>query len=691
MISRANPLSVQVLGTLSAPTIDEQVTKLHKRITDAHQARESWSEKQERLLRQRRGIRKDKIFPWPGANNHSWPLTDGIIRRWKPGMVALITGSDPVAYFFPQNPQAVQAAPVAQAFYHWRFHSMAGVEETAMELCDAVAQYGTAYTRQGWEYRTRKMCRIVNAASLFPQGVDAAVEQYNQQVAAQTQQLVAAVQQGQAPPEALNEAPQPTTALELVLRTVEDQYVISSESPLERDQVEAAVTAILNGAQQVRLYYQTVISDRPSWRALPPDMVVVPPRMQDMEDADFIGIDHRLMPDDLLKMAADGHLEPNATHEVVQKIEAGRGRRDDESAAWEEHSYYTAIRDVKDKADGVDSQHANEDDRSTNVWEVYCKLDIDGDGLLERVVMWYHPDTKQVLALYPYPYPFEEWPVVRFQFEHLSKRPYESRGVAELAAVFQATVNKLHNARLDAVQITLAPMFTMRAPAGEVNRNIKFMPGAIIPVQQVGDLAPVVMDTKPIIQLMQEENLTKALAEQYIGIFDPSVMAQNAVERRTATEVEATMQQTQAVFGQDAKLFQESMRKVHRQLWHLILEFDREDLFYRVTGEQEPKMAKKHEIAYDYDIVPAGTPANTSKQLAMARTREAMQLFGPDQTGLIDKSALFKSYFDQLDRNLGKLVIRPPQEAAAIQMVMQAMGTVADQQGIPPAQRPTTP
>lgn len=687
-ITRPNPLSVQTLGTLA---LDEQIKVLHRRITDAHQAREAWVEKQERLLRQRRGIRKEKIFPWPGANNHSWPLTDGIIRRWKPGMVALITGSDPVAYFFPQNPEAVRAAPVAQAFYHWRFHSMEGVEETAMELTDYVAQYGTAYTRQGWQYQTRKMCRMVNVAQLFPEGIDAAVEQYNQQAAQAAQQIEQAVAAGQAPPEALQQAPQPTTALELVLQVVEDEYVISSEDPLESRQVEEVVTAILNGAQQVRLYYQIITADRPAWRALSPLDVVVPPRMKCIEDSDFIAINHRLLPDDLLKLAADGHLDGDRTAEVVRKIEAGRRSNNDEAAAWEEHSYYTGILDVKDRADGIDHTHANDDDNATNVWEVYVKLDIDGDGLLERCVLWYHPETKETLALYPYPYPFEEWPVVRFQFEHLSNRPYESRGVAELTAVFQATVNKLHNARLDAVQITLAPMFTMRAPAGEVNRNIKFMPGAIIPVQAVGDLAPLQMDTTPIIQLMQEENLTKALAEQYVGVLDSSVLAQNAVERRTATEVEAVMQQTQSVFGQDAKLFQESMRKVHSQLWHLILEFDKPEIHYRVTGEEAPRLAKKAEIQFDYDITPAGTPANTSKQLAMARTREAMQLFLPDQTGLINKQELIKSYFDILDRNLGKLIVRSPQEAAAIQMVMQAVQNIGEQQGIPPEQLPTAP
>lgn len=690
MIQRPNPISVLAMdGLTPAPNFEDEVKKLHQTITEAHGARESWVEKQEKLLRQRKGVRKDKIFPWPGANNHNWPLTDAIIRRWKPGMVALVLGADPVAYFYPTNAKAVRAAPIAQAYYHWEFNHMAGVKETAMELADNVAQYGTAYTRQGWEYKTRKTCRVINVDKLFPGGVQAVYDAYSQQYDQQIAQLQVAVQQGQADPAQLQQIQAKMGIVELVQSTLVDEYLLSLEEPLEKPQIEAATQQILNGVKQVRIYYKVIVADRPSWKCVSPLDLVCPPRMQSVADADYLVINHRLSADDLMKLAVDGHLEMNPTLVAIEKIEKRKDSAKQEGA-WENFGYYQNITDVKDKADGLDTT-ASLEEGVANIWEIYAKIDINGDKIKEKVVIWYHPDSKTVLAMYPFPYPFEEWPVARFQFEHLSNRPYESRGVAELAAPFQANVNKLHNARLDAVQITLSPMFQMKATAGEVGRNIKFMPGAIIPVQNMGDIAPIPVDTKPVIQLMQEENYTKGLAEQYIGIFDPSVMAQNAVERRTATEVEAVMQQTQAVFGQDAALFQEGMRVVHRQLWQLCMEFGRDELYFRVTGEQIPTMVKKHEIDDEYDIVPAGTPANTSKQLAMARTREAMQLFLQDQTGLIDKYELIKTYFDVLDPNLAKLVLRSKDQAAAIQMVMQAVQEIGKQQGIPPAQLPTAP
>jgi len=691
-INHENPLSIKNLGTTLNPGIEKQVDELYELIKQASDARQDWMAKQEKLIRQRKGVRKKKIFPWPGANNHSWPLTDGIIRRWKPNIVALIMQSDPVAYFFPQNPEAVKSAPDAQAFYHWRFNEIRGVRETAMKLADYVAQTGTAYTRQGWDYRTRRQCRVVDVKNMFPDGIEAAVERFNEgirQLRQETEQLIAS---GQVQPEAMNEVPEATTPEEFVAQTLLDEYDIDpARSQAEAQQVEAVTRAILDGATQVKLYYHTVVNNRPGWQALSSLNTIVPPRCEDVGDADFIAIEYNFTPDDIKKLALDGRFRQEVAFALAEKIQANQTQKSDATdQVFGATASRSTVFNLMDQADGIKTP-LFKDDKRTPVLEVYCKLDIDDDGILEKCVLWYHPDTKTVLALYPYPYPFEEWPIIRFQFEHNSDRPYESRGIAELVSAFQAQINKLHNARLDAIQVTLAPMYQMRSANQDLNRSIRFMPGSIIPVQNIGDIAPLVADIRPLGQLLQEENYTKTMAEQYIGIFDPSILSQNASERRTATEVEAVVQQTQSIFGQDASLFQSAMQKVHQQIWALEQEFGPPETYFRVTGEENPRLATKAELAKHYDIVPAGTPANTSKQLAMARSREALQLFVPDQTGLINKHELYKWYFDVLDRNMGKLILRSPEQAAAIQQMMQALDQANQQQGGKPGQIPATP
>lgn len=678
--TRPNPLRQEVTGFIRSDFVDGQVAALYTKIKEDDAARQVWLQKAEKLLRQRKGVRRAKVFPWPGSNNHSWPLTDAIIRRWKPGMTALITQAEPVAYFMPRNLQAVEVAPQAQEYYHHRFHTIPAMKRTAMELLDYVAQYGIGWTLQGWCYRTDRQCRIVSVASLFPGGPEAAHDQYIQQLRAARLQAEQAVAAGQAPPEAVEQIPPELPLQEWVTQVLETEYVIKADDPMEGDQLEAAVEAILAGAQNVKFYYRVVVEDRPDWKAINPLDVIMPPRTQDPAYADHLTIVHKTSVDELLKMALDGHFDLGRAQFVAEKSRSRQSSDPDRGLGEPLDSSRSGIQDTLDRADGISPGHVDEPN-ALILLECYCKLDIDKDGLLEACRLWYHPETKTTLALYPLPFPFREWPLVRHDFEHLSPRPYGRRGIAELVAVHQAHVTKFHNARLDALQITLSPMFQMRAAAGEQRRNIKFMPGTIVPVTSVGDIAPLPIDTSGILAAINEENLTKTLAEQYVGIFDPSILAQNSPERRTATEVEAVIQQTQSIFGQDAELLQDSMAQVHRQLWKLIQEFGPEEEYFRVTGEPMPRLARKHELAQDYDIIPAGTPGNTSKALAVARAREALQLFAADTSGLINRHELYNMYFRAIDPKTAKLVVRPPEQAAMIQQLMGALAEANEEAG----------
>lgn len=671
-LARTNPIALEVVGDPLLPDNEEAIVELHDLIKEADDARSDWVQKQERLLRQRRGIRKKKNFPWPGANNDNWPLTDKIIRRWKPGISNLVLGADPVSHFIPLKPNAVDVARPAEQFYHWMFFHIDGVVETVNELADTVAQFGLAYTKQGWDYRTERVARIVRVNSLFPGGVSAATAAFNQQVNAQRDAIAAGVQAGQLPTDALQQVPQPLTESEFVVQRLSEQYGLSIQDPVEGPMLRRAVQGIINGAENVRLVYQTVQKDHPSWQVLNPLDVIVPPRMRSIEDAEFIAIIHKLDVDDMRRMAIDGHFVAAQVEKIADRLESRvTGSRDDDISPLASNNR-SIIRDVLDRVEGVQPARADKEDTET-VIECYCKLDIDGDGIREKVVLWYHPDTLTVLAMFRYPYPFEEWPIVRFEFEKTSSRPLQSRGIGELVSTFQKEKNRMHNARLDAIQVTLAPIYELRNTAANSRRNIRMMPGAIIPVAQVGDLQRVDNSGSELLGYLQEENVTDQQAETYVGIFDPGVLAQSTTERRTATEVSAVTSQVETVFGGDAQLFQSAMQRVHRQLWYLWLDLGPEEVYINVTGEEQPLLIRKADIDKDFDIVPAGTPANTNRTLAQQRALQMLQFFINDQTGLINKRRLYKAYFDTVDHTLGRLILRSEQEAALIQRAQALM------------------
>lgn len=659
-IQRDNPIGIQATGQLRLD-MDTQVRRLHRRIEEADRAREPWLDKQRKLWESRLGVRRRTNFPWPGAANESWPLVDSVFRRWRPAMIRLVLASDPVAYFSATEPQDLEGAATAQLYYHWKFNEIPDVHKTVFELVDKIGQYGTCFTLQGWEYKTDKAVRLVRSDSLFPGGVEASYNAFVEGLASD-----AAASGQEAPP-----APSPA---EFVSAVLQEQYRL--DPGVDGDQLAAATQGILAGQPVVRLLYEEVVADRPSWKVLDPLKVIRTPRGTEVSTDDFVAVVHDMTPDALRRMVRDGHLQPGPVEEVLER--RGRLMSQDELSFHADRGLSQSsgsremIQQILDTADGISDAEALSPMKET-IWQIFTKLDTDGDGLLERVVLWYHPVSKTLLAANDYVFPFREWPVVEFNFEYTSARPFSARGIPEHLYAHQKIRNRMHNARLDAVAITLSPMFTARTTVGSALRNIRPRPGLIIPVSQVGDIAPLNTDTRPLQFLLQEENVTAQQAEQYIGIFDPSVLAQNTPERRTATEVAAVTGVADTVFSADAILFQRSMAKVHRQLWQLIMEFGPDEEFFRVTGEQVPRTALRADLNRNFDIAPAGTPETTSRAVALQNAGRALELALQDQAGILKLDAVYRHYFDLLDRNLSKLVVRSDQELQLMQALQGAL------------------
>lgn len=680
MIDRGNPTGIQATGEIPQDAVTEQIKRLHRRIQDAESERTMWLDKQKKLIEQRRGIRKKKATPWPGANNDNWPITDGTLRRWKPGIVSLILDSDPVAYFWAKRPDHIDAARSTQDFFHWLFHDMEDVKYTATKLADYVGLHGLGVTHEGWDYHIERTCRVVPVKTLFPDGVEAAVEQMNAQIRIQNEQLaVAAVQNPD------QELPPPMAELspdQLVRTVLQTEYQLDE---VDEEQLAMATQKILAGAEYVKIYYMSVARDKPAWQAFSPLDVIFPSRTPDPEKGDYVALAYRMSEDDIRKMVRDGQFDGEAAEAFISKMRQARAHQEANPFDGRFGGARGMITDELDSAEGLTTvgKH-NAEPGLEVVWKVYCKLDVNGDGILERVVMWYAPKQAIVLAIHDYPFPFEEWPVTFYFFEKNDDRPYSSRGVAELLHTFQKQTNKLHNARLDAIQILLAPMFKVKSTGNQINRNIKFRPGQFIPVKDQNDFTPVQMDMQPLFHFLQEENFTKTLAEQYIGVFDSSLLQPTSSERRTATEVEAITAQISSVFTLDATLFQASFARSLMKLWKLWREYGKDEVYFRVTGEEQPKLVRKSDIAYDYDIQPAGTPANTNKALALARSREALQLFAADMSGLINRHELYKNYFELTDRNLAKRIVRAPEEAALFQQMLSVVQAAGQEPAPPP-------
>lgn len=655
-LERANPIAIEVLGDYAQRT-ESQIQNLIERVRTTDNDNAGWLRRQLGFIKARFGKRRQKRVPWVGASNISVPLTDGIIRRWRPGITSLILDANPVAFFVARDTTDFDPARVTEPFFTWLFVDHMQTPREVARLVDLVASRGHAYSREGWKYETQRQARIVDVDAVFPEGLQTYLE-------TQSQNLQAQVALGQVPQDQAQIDP-----VVIVAKRISDEYGLSIQNPEERDQLLGVSQALLQGAQRLKIVYESIKHDRPEWTAIDP-VNIITDRCGDPETADFIAVVHEFDAEQLKRLAHDGRLRMDKVNELIARAD----NQSQGSAGGGGGTARRQIRDFQDTRAGTQSiRNAQSKTHKITVWEIFCHMDVNGDGLNERCVVWYAPEAEVTLQAEEFVVPIDTWPLTVYQFEAHAESPTDSRGIPELLSDLHKLVNAFHNARVDATQLVLAPVYQRRVGSSDYAQTIQWRPGTFIPVDAVGDIAPLQSDLNILIGLLQEEQNEQRIAESFIGTFDATINQLNQpTERRTAAEVNAITQLAQNVFGLDARMFQISMARSFRKIWQLWMEFGPEEVFFRVTGEQQPRQALKKEIAHQYDITPAGTPSSTNRAFLMASMERVLQIIINDQSGRFDVGALLEAYFKLIDQNLAKTVIRSPEQTEAARAVQQA-------------------
>jgi hypothetical protein len=655
MIDRGNPVSIEAVGALETPSLGEQVKELVGLIRDVDNANSSWVAKQKTMTSMRYGPRKRRNSPWKNASNINVPIIDEIIRRWRPGISGLVLDADPVASFTAQEVSDFEPAREVEPFFTWLFKEYMQTTRQVTRLADLIAMRGHAYTREGWHYETDTETRVLPVKHLFPNGIQAFLEQAQAQAIAENREFDADHE---------------------IIKILEAEYNMDRKVPTEGQALLRAAQGIRSGAEYVRLKFRKVVEDRPSWVAVDP-INTISPQDQDPETADFFCVIHEFSVPKLKRLVRDGFF-PAAS--VGQIIEAAASRSESRDAGGiETDTIRQQVKDLMNRQAGIESGQTGRARVSTVIlWEIFTRLETP-EGT-EKAVVWWAPDVDMHVMTTPYIMPFDRWPITLYGFSAEASRAMDNRGIAEMLLPFQKIVNAYHNARLDASQIVLSPVMKMRLSGGVNQKSINWHPGGVIPLQNMEDLQPIVHDIRILTQLLVEEQSNRRQAETYVGTFDATLNnLTESRERRTAAEVNAIQQISGNIFGLDAKLFIESIARSFTKIWQLYEDLGPEELFFRVQGEQKPRIARKSEISRRYDIRAAGSPANTNRAFLVSNVERILPLLlNPAivNTGTIDVAEVI---------NYIVRVIRPPEQAAAIQTILQAAQIqAADQNQEPP-------
>lgn len=641
-----NPINIEVLGQLNFEGLNDRIDELAKRIIADDEARSSWVSECQDVRELIDGKDERKAKPWVGASETSVPMLKRSLRRWKPTLFNLVWQAEPVCSFWAGNPKAMMAAPEYEQFFTWQVKfNMEGVaRELQLLLENMGGDRGMGYLAVSWDYRSELVSRVVVASKV------------------------------------VDMSKQPD--INMVVQAVIAEYGLDQQDPADMQAAVAVSQQLMQGAPFVRMEYRRIIANKPKLTAIDPFDVIMPIHGTDTHTADYVCIRHKFTSEQLKQLAVDGMLDPTKVGEVLADTNMDGAMPGTAGAG---------IAGVGISGAGVAQYELNlEAKRGINstskeyhreVYQIFCRMDYNGDGLNERCVVWYDVNTKSVLAILPYVYPFDHWPVFRFDFDTLCRRPYMSRGIGHMFKDLQKHLNKLYRARSDAIDITLAPVFYQRVTSGSRARRIKWSPGMVIEVQQAGDFGEIQRNAWNLQQYLTAEGEIQGFVDQTLGNITADLAASGRrLERRSSTEASAVASASAAMGMMEAVNFQEVMKLVWQAVWDLWIEMGPAEEFFFVQGMPEPGVVRKSDIGFAYQLVPAGTPGNIDRQQQLEGGYRLLELAMKDPSGQFNLPVLYQYLAARFDTNLGKVALLSPEEQQQNQILKRAAGMIIEEQ-----------
>jgi hypothetical protein len=635
---KKNPESLDMTNQIKMKDRDEFVKDLEGKVQKDISDRATRDEKLTRWYKKRYGIRpSSKTFPWPGASNIHIFLTDEKIRKLKPNYINIAFEGDPVVNFQALGSTPVEQATAAELLMDWvlkyKMNSAPGINYfRALSLTvDRMLEKGKGFAKVIWDYQDIHTTTFIDI----------------EQLPAQIQELIA----------------DPLITDEELLQVIHQFTALNPEIDEDAKQADRMVSQFREGKTILKFKAKTVIYNGP--RVIPVDDkdLIVPGFTTDIQTANRIT--HRLYmtENDLRVGARNGKFNKKAVQEVLDNRKATEKI---DSDSHEKIMSIEQLQTLKRQREGVGEFQKSAE--LFEVWEMYTWYDIDNDGVLEKIVTTYHPQSKTVLRMIEFPYNHYKWPFVVFDYELNDDRFYSQRGLPELLDHYQTELTVQENAKLD--RMTLANSLQFKYRIGAINpKNIRFIPGQGIPVHRMDDMQELPIQNVDL-SFDTEMQKIRGLAESYIGQPDLDIGSMGGGERKTAFQVSEMVSLGKQVFSFDARLFKDSLHSLYDQIFELWMQYGPDTVEVRITGEQ-PLSLTKMDLIGNFNIVPSGEFTMLSRTLDVQRSFADLQLALNDTSGALDQYNAWELYLRQSNPRDTKRLLRPREQFEQIQVIKQ--------------------
>jgi hypothetical protein len=609
---KQHPAVIEDTGThkKSLAKAQEMINDIVTMVRDDEKSRNEWEHRSAKYYR-RRYMREDlgTDWPWPGASDIVMPTIDMTIDRLK-STISRVIFTRPNVSFKARNVESQGKTKKAELFFDWLLNE--GIPDFREEVfigLDSMLQYGFAAFKVYWDFRTRMVERLVRREDLGAADMEQIVPD-----AARSLANNLFVRSGRVLPQS-----SATTVLKSQIRQfmnanesdikllIARKWNLDDSEEVDKKAIQKIFTFLKEQKEEVRFRTKEILANNPRLATVAPEDLIVPGQTHGLQEASRIT--HRLFlsKSTFRQRGKDQGWSDSAVRQILEANTTTHKQRT-------RGVPNSTIERDRDNREGL-NQHEQND--LIEIWEHYCWMDVNGDGVAEPVVSHIQPDTKLLLKdIQEIPFEHGEFPFVQMKFEINDRRFYSSRGVPEKIDDIDREITYRHRNKLNNMDM-MVPTFTYRY-ASEFNPdNVQFIPGEMYPVLQQDDIQPLAVPDRTLND-EREENILLTWNERYLGGFDALSAQQNISEARTATEVQALQRSASEVLSYRAMIVQLGMKKIYRQIWALWNQWGPEETFIRVTRSRMEKLTKT-EIQGQFDIVPVGTIETTDPVLEAQR------------------------------------------------------------------------
>ena len=251
-----------------------------------------------------------------------------------------------------------------------------------------------------------------------------------------------------------------------------------------------------------------------------------PPTYEDLQDCPFVAERQRTTID-ALRIAEKQGMFANVDSVIVSASTVKR----------------TPLEDARDSA-AKHSPMAAKPYGDIEVWECWCKYDIDGDGLPECLVITYEPETRTFLQLRYNWYFHQRFPYTVIPYMQANDSLY-GIGIGEMVKPFQASITKWNQMAQDNAYLANIRMFIAKTNSPRIEDVPRLYPGRVFWVDNPKeDFIPFQAgDTYP--STLAQQQSTLGYAEKRTGVSDYLTGRESPVvgSRATATSTLALIQE----------------------------------------------------------------------------------------------------------------------------------------------------